>query len=95
MTQLDARHAALLVIDVQQAFVEMASAGNARNNPQAEANIAVLLAACRGAGVPVPLTAASVEVHRWLRSRGLDAADSAALLAYYDASVADPDYWLA
>ncbi|MBX9619263.1 MAG: cysteine hydrolase [Hyphomicrobiales bacterium] len=53
MTQLDARHAALLVIDVQQAFVEMASAGNARNNPQAEANIAALLAACRGAGVPV------------------------------------------
>lgn len=50
--------------------------------------------AARGAGVPVPLTAASAEVHRWLRSRGLDAADSAALLAYYDASVADPGYWL-
>ena len=50
--------------------------------------------AARGAGVPVPLTAASAEVHRWLRSRGLDAADSAALLAFYDTSVSDPDYWL-
>ena len=50
--------------------------------------------AARGAGVPVPLTAASAEVHRWLRSRGLDAADSAALLAFYDASVSEPGYWL-
>ena len=50
--------------------------------------------AARGAGVPVPLTAASAEVHRWLRSRGLDAADSAALVAYYDAKVGDPSYWL-
>lgn len=50
--------------------------------------------AARGAGVPVPLTAASAEVHRWLRSRGLDAADSAALLAFYDAAVSDPSYWV-
>ena len=50
--------------------------------------------AARDAGVPVPLTAASAEVHRWLRSRGLDAADSAALLAFYDASVSEPGYWL-
>lgn len=49
----------------------------------------------RNLGVPLPLTTASAEVHRWLRSRGLDAADSAALLAYYDAAVADPSRWLA
>lgn len=48
----------------------------------------------RGVGVPLPLTSAAAEVHRWLRSRGLDAADSAALLAYYDASVSDPGHWL-
>ena len=49
----------------------------------------------RGAGVPLPLTTTAAEVHRWLRSRGLDAADSAALLAYYDPTVADPSRWLA
>lgn len=48
----------------------------------------------RGVGVPLPLTNAAAEVHRWLRSRGLDAADSAALLAYYDPTVADPGHWL-
>lgn len=50
--------------------------------------------AARGVGVPLPLTSAAAEVHRWLRSRGLDAADSAALLAYYDPTVADPGHWL-
>lgn len=48
----------------------------------------------RGVGVPLPLTTAAAEVHRWLRSRGLEAADSAALLAYYDPEVASPDHWL-
>jgi 2-hydroxy-3-oxopropionate reductase len=48
----------------------------------------------RSVGVPLPLTTAAAEVHRWLRSRGLDAADSAALLAYYDPEVADPGHWL-
>lgn len=48
----------------------------------------------RGLGVPLPLTTAAAEVHRWLRSRGLDAADSAALLAYYDPEVGDPGRWL-
>ena len=48
----------------------------------------------RGVGVPLPLTTAAAEVHRWLRSRGLDAADSAALLAYYDPEVASPAHWL-
>jgi len=48
----------------------------------------------RGVGVPLPLTTAAAEVHRWLRSRGLDAADSAALLAYYDPSVAEVGHWL-
>jgi len=52
------------------------------------------LEAARGVGVPLPLTAASAEVHRWLRSRGLDAADSAALVAYYDTDVSDAGYWL-
>ena len=48
----------------------------------------------RSAGIPLPLTTAAAEVHRWLCSRGLDAADSAALLAYYDPKVADPGHWL-
>ena len=48
----------------------------------------------RSLGVPLPLTTAAAEVHRWLRSRGLDAADSAALLAYYDPEVGDPGRWL-
>ena len=48
----------------------------------------------RSLGVPLPLTSAAAEVHRWLRSRGLDAADSAALLAYYEPDVADPGHWL-
>jgi 3-hydroxyisobutyrate dehydrogenase-like beta-hydroxyacid dehydrogenase len=48
----------------------------------------------RALGVPLPLTTAAAEIHRWLRSRGLDAADSAALLAYYDPKVADPGHWL-
>lgn len=52
------------------------------------------LEVARGVGVPLPLTAASAEVHRWLRSRGLDAADSAALVAYYDTDVSDAGYWL-
>lgn len=49
--------------------------------------------AARGVGVPLPLTSAAAEIHRWLHSRGLDAADSAALLAYYDPEVADPGHW--
>lgn len=51
-------------------------------------------AAARTLGVPLPVTTASAEVHRWLRSRGLDLADSAALLAYYDADVQDASHWL-
>ena len=39
---------ALVLIDVQQAFVEREEAGERRNNPQALANIGRLLAAFRG-----------------------------------------------
>ncbi|MGJ3264118.1 MAG: cysteine hydrolase family protein [Salinarimonas sp.] len=47
---LDPRTTALLLIDVQQAFAERAAAGERRNNPEAEARIAGLLAAFRAAG---------------------------------------------
>lgn len=44
---------ALLVIDVQEAFNEQVALGARRNNPDAEANIALLLAGFRRAGWPV------------------------------------------
>ncbi|ALN75472.1 cysteine hydrolase family protein [Aureimonas sp. AU20] len=44
---------ALIVIDVQQAFDEMERAGAKRNNPEAPARIADLLAAFRAARAPV------------------------------------------
>lgn len=43
----------LVVVDVQQAFAEREAVGERRNNPQAEARIAALLAAFRAAGAPV------------------------------------------
>lgn len=46
-------HIALLLIDVQQAFDDHSAWGGARNNPQAEANIAHLLHAFREAGLRV------------------------------------------
>jgi len=81
---------------LQEFFVKFASA-----DPTVTGRIANMVKdldgatqAGRDAGVPLPLTTAAAEVHRWLSSRGLDAADSAALLAYYDPDVADPDHWL-
>ena len=50
---LDPTRAALLVIDVQQAFDLMEEAGARRNNPDALARIAALLATFRSAGLPV------------------------------------------
>lgn len=50
MSGLDPGRTALLVIDVQQAFVEIEAEGARRNNPEAEARIAALLAAFRAAG---------------------------------------------
>ena len=44
---------ALILIDVQQAFVEREQAGERRNNPEALANIARLLAAFRENGVAI------------------------------------------
>jgi nicotinamidase-related amidase len=44
---------ALLLIDVQQGFDDVAYWGGARNNPQAEALMTGLLAAWRAAGAPV------------------------------------------
>jgi nicotinamidase-related amidase len=50
---LDLRRTALIVIDVQKAFDEIGAGGARRNNPQAGARIAELLAGFRTAGVPV------------------------------------------
>jgi nicotinamidase-related amidase len=44
---------ALIVVDVQRAFDEWEEAGKRRNNPDAVARIADLLAACRDARVPI------------------------------------------
>ena len=44
---------ALVLVDVQKAFLEWEAAGMRRNNPQAVDNIARLLAAFRRAGLPV------------------------------------------
>jgi nicotinamidase-related amidase len=47
------RTTALVVVDVQRAFDEMERAGHRRNNPDAVANIALLLDGFRRAGAPV------------------------------------------
>jgi nicotinamidase-related amidase len=52
MTTLRA-HTALVVIDVQRAFDEWEAAGKRRNNPNAVARIADLLAAFRDGGAPI------------------------------------------
>lgn len=68
MPALDPRGTALLVVDVQKAFDEMAAAGMKRNNPQAEARIADALAAFRAGGAPViHIRHASTERHSLLR----------------------------
>jgi isochorismate hydrolase len=51
--RLDASRTALLVIDVQRGFDEIEAAGLPRNNPDAVAQVARLLAAFRRAGAPV------------------------------------------
>lgn len=59
---------ALLVIDVQRGFDDLAHWGGARNNPQAEANIARLLAAFRASGEPIiHVRHASMSPHSPLR----------------------------
>lgn len=52
MTALE-KGAALILVDAQQAFVEMERAGRRRNNPQAVANMARLLGAFREQGLAV------------------------------------------
>ncbi len=49
----DPNRAALIVIDVQQGFSEREAAGERRNNPDAVARIADLLAAFRKASLPI------------------------------------------
>jgi len=44
---------ALVLVDVQKAFLEWEAGGMRRNNPEAVANIARLLAACRRDGIAV------------------------------------------
>ncbi|OCW56394.1 cysteine hydrolase family protein [Hoeflea olei] len=46
-------HTALILVDVQKAFLEWEAGGMRRNNPDALANITRLLAAFRRAGAPV------------------------------------------
>ncbi|TCR61451.1 cysteine hydrolase family protein [Bosea sp. BK604] len=53
MKPLIPEQTALIVIDVQKAFEEIAANGVQRNNPQAEVRIADLLAAFRAAGVAI------------------------------------------
>lgn len=53
MKPLDLNQTVLLVIDLQKAFEEIAAAGVKRNNPEAEARIAELLAGFRKAGAAV------------------------------------------
>lgn len=68
MKPLDLNHTALLVIDVQKAFEEIAAAGVRRNNPEAEGHIAALLAGFREAGAAViHIRHASVEADSRLR----------------------------
>ncbi len=65
---LDPAHTALIVIDVQQGFAERAAAGEHRNNPDAVARIADLLAAFRKASLPIfHIRHASTEPHSVLR----------------------------
>lgn len=65
---LSAKRTALIVIDVQIAFDEMERAGARRNNPEALARIADLLAAFRAAGASViHIRHASSEPHSRLR----------------------------
>jgi len=53
MKPLNLAQTALLVIDIQKAFEEIAAAGVRRNNPEAEGRIAELLAGFRKAGAAV------------------------------------------
>jgi nicotinamidase-related amidase len=53
MPQSSSSQAALIVIDVQRAFDEWEAAGKRRNNPEAIARIAELLAAFRSRGDPI------------------------------------------
>jgi nicotinamidase-related amidase len=53
MKPLSPSRTALIVIDVQKAFEEIAASGVRRNNPQAETRIAALLAAFRASGAAI------------------------------------------
>ena len=53
MRELTSSRTALIVIDVQRAFDEWEEAGKRRNNPEAVARIAELIAAFRAEGAPI------------------------------------------
>jgi nicotinamidase-related amidase len=53
MSQNSSPRTALIVVDVQRAFDEWEAAGKRRNNPEAVARIADLLAAFRNSGTPI------------------------------------------
>ena len=53
MAKFDPARTALIVIDVQQGFTEREAAGERRNNPDAVARIADLLAVFRANGLPI------------------------------------------
>ncbi len=65
---LDRERAALVIVDVQKAFLEREANGERRNNPQAVANMARLLAAFRASGMMVVhIRHASMKPHSLLR----------------------------
>ena len=60
----DLKNAALVVVDVQEAFEDDKYWGR-RNNPDCENNVAALIAAWRAAGGPIVFVRHEFETHDW------------------------------